>query len=292
MLLARGFARFWIAAINLTAAWPPRARAKLAKHVGNALWHLLRSRRRVALANLQACFPHWPQARRERVARACFQAIARGTLDHAVLWTGSRERIERMIEVEGAHHLTGPDHRPLIMVAPHFVGLDAGGLRINTLVRGVSIYARQSNAVWDAWLLKARKRFNDPVLIPRGSDMRSAVRAMKEGLPFYYLPDMDNGPRASIFVPFFGVPAATLPMVSRLARMTGAKVIMAVTQMNANGYTLHLSAPWEHFPGASVEEDTLRMNQAIEQWVEHFPEQYLWTHRRFKTRPPGATSIY
>lgn len=292
MWLTRGFARLWIAAINLTATWSPQARARVAQLVGRLLWRVVRSRRRVALANLRACFPHWPQARTERVARACFQAIARGTLDHAVLWTGSRERIERMIQVEGAEHLLSTHNRPLIMVAPHFVGLDAGGLRINTLVRGVSIYARQSNAVWDAWLLKARQRFNDPVLLPRGSDLRGAVRALKAGLPFYYLPDMDNGPQASMFVPFFGVPAATLPMVSRLARMTGAKVIMAVTQMTANGYTLHLSAPWEDFPGPSIEADTLRMNQEIERWVERFPEQYLWTHRRFKTQPPGAPSIY
>jgi KDO2-lipid IV(A) lauroyltransferase len=157
----------------------------------------------------------------------------------------------------------------------------------------VTIYARQSNPVWDQCLQKGRARFNEPVLIARrGSDLRTALRAMREGLPFYYLPDMDNGDQNSIFVPFFGQPAATLPMVSRLARSLGAKVVMAVTEQTAAGYVLHIEAPWRDFPGSSVEADTLRMNREIERWVRRMPDQYLWTHRRFKTRPPGATALY
>ncbi len=286
------FARLWIALINTTARWSVTARARLARTLAAVLWWVARSRRHVALANLRACFPQWTEAERERVARACFCNIARSVLDHAVLWQGTRTDVETLVRVQGTPHLLNPELRPLIMVAPHFVGLDAGGLRVNTLVRGASIYARQSNAVWDAWLLKARQRFNNPVLLARGADMRGVVRALKEGLPLYYLPDMDNGPHASLFVPFFGVSAATVPMVSRLARMLNAKVIMAVTEMTAEGYVLHLTAPWEHFPGASIEDDTARMNREIEHWVQRLPEQYLWTHRRFKTRPQGEASVY
>jgi KDO2-lipid IV(A) lauroyltransferase len=115
---------------------------------------------------------------------------------------------------------------------------------------------------------------------------------MKDGLPLYYLPDTDLGETNSLFVPFFGVPAATIPMVSRLARLIDAKVVMAVTEMTADGYLLHLEAPWRDFPGASIEADTERMNREIERWVLRLPDQYLWTHKRFKTRPPGAPSIY
>ncbi len=181
----------------------------------------------------------------------------------------------------------------MILLAPHFVGLDAGGVRSNTLVRGASIYSKQKNPVWDAWLLKARQRFSDPVLLPRqGLDMRSVVRTVRSGLPLYYLPDMDLGPTNSIFVPFFGVPTATIPMVSRIARMTGAKVIVAVTEMTDDGYILHIEPPWENFPGESVEDDTARMNREIERWVLRMPTQYFWTHKRFKTRPEGEPSIY
>ncbi len=290
--MAGFFARVWIALINLTAHWSVAARARLARRIGAVLWRVAGSRRRVALANLRACFPQWSEEQRVHIARACFCNVVRSVLDHAVLWKGSRAQVEALVQVQGLERLMNPEHRPLIMVAPHFVGLDAGGLRINTLVRGVSIYARQSNAVWDAWLLKARQRFNEPVLLARGTEMRSAIRAIKDGLPFYYLPDMDNGAQASIFVPFFGVSAATVPMVSRLARLTGAQVIMAVTEMTDAGYVMHLTAPWENFPGTSIEEDTARMNREIEHWVQRFPEQYLWTHRRFKTQPAGEPSVY
>jgi KDO2-lipid IV(A) lauroyltransferase len=198
------------------------------------------------------------------------------------------------VRVDGGEHLGDPANRPLIMLAPHFVGLDAGGTRLNTLVRGVSIYAQQSNPDWDEQLLQGRRRFSDPLLIPRrgAAELKLVLRALKDSLPLYYLPDMDLGETNSIFVPFFGVPAATIPMVSRLARVVGAKVVMAVTELTDDGYVLHIEPPWEGFPGASIEDDTARMNREIERWVRRLPDQYLWTHQRFKTRPPGAPSFY
>lgn len=230
---------------------------------------------------------------RRHIGRQCFRNLARSALDHAVLWDADRATIKRYIRVEGAEHLLSPANRPLILIAPHFVGLDAGGIRVSAEVRGISIYSRQKNRVWDAWLLKGRQRFNDPVLVARqGADMRSVIRAVKGGLPLYYLPDMDLGETNSIFVPFFGVPAATIPMVSRIARVTGARVMMAVTEMTDDGYVLHFEAPWEEFPGASVEDDTVRMSRELERWVLRMPAQYLWTHKRFKTRPAGVPSVY
>jgi KDO2-lipid IV(A) lauroyltransferase len=287
-------ARFWIVVVNSTAGWSVAARARLGRAIGELLWFLIRPRRRVTLANLRACFPQMPEQERRALGRRLFRNIARSVLDHSVLWRGSREAVEQLVRVTGVENLSNPAHRPLILLAPHFAGLDAGGLRINTLVRGVSIYARQSNAVWDEHLLLGRRRFNDPVLIPRrgAADLKAVLRAMKEGLPLYYLPDMDLGAEQSIFVPFFGVQAATIPMVSRLARLTGAKVVMAVTEMTDEGYVLHLESPWVGFPGASVEEDTARMNLEVERWARRLPDQYLWTHKRFKTRPPGAPAIY
>lgn len=282
-----------IACVNGTASWSPAGRQRLAARLGDLGWRLVASRRRVTLANLRACFPELAGAERERIGRSLFRNLARATIDHSVLWKGSREAVESFVRVEGAERLLDTRLRPLIMVAPHFVGLDAGGVRINTLLRGVSIYARQSNPVWDKWLMHGRTRFNEPVLIARrGADLRAAVRAMKDGLPFYYLPDIDPGPENSIFAPFMGVEAATLPMLPRLAKMTGAKVLLTVTEQTAEGYVLHVEEPWPDFPGPSVEEDAARMNREIERWVRRLPDQYLWTHRRFKTRPPGAAAVY
>lgn len=286
-------ARLWIWFINTTAHWSQRARTRLGAVLGDLLWWVVVPRRRVTLANLRACFPELPQEERRRIARRCFRNLARGVLDHSVLWLRGREDVERYVQVVGIEHLTAAANRPLIMIAPHFAGLDAGGSRINTIVRGASIYSTLKNTAWNDWVLRGRQRFSDPLLFARqGLDMRSVLRAVRDGYPLYYLPDMDLGATNSIFVPFFGVQAATIPMVSRIARMTGAKVVMTVTEMTDDGYVLHVEPPWADFPGASVEEDTLRMNREIERWVRRMPDQYLWTHKRFKTRPPGSPSIY
>jgi Kdo2-lipid IVA lauroyltransferase/acyltransferase len=292
--VTESLARLWIALINATARWSTAARARLAGVLGNLLWLLVAPRRRITLVNLRACFPRMTEDERRALGRRLFRNIARSVLDRSVLSRGSREAIEQLVRVEGVEHLNDPANRPVILLAPHFVGLDAGGTRMNLLVRGVSIYARQSNAVWDAWLLSGRERFNDPMLIPRrgAAELKTVIRAMKDGLPFYYLPDMDLGASNSIFVPFFGVAAATIPIVSKLARLIGAKVVMAVTEMTDDGYVVHVEAPWRGFPGASVEEDTARMNREIERWVLRMPDQYLWTHRRFKTRAEGAPPVY
>jgi len=283
-------ANLGVTLINQTRTWPQRRRTRVAHFLADLVWWLAWPRRHVTLVNLRACFPQMSDVERKRIGRWTYRALARAALDHSVLWNADREAIERYIRVEGAEHL---DNRPAIVIAPHFVGLNAGGVRLNTMVRGASIYSRQKNPVWDEWLLKARQRFSDPVLLPRqGLDMRNVVRTVKSGLPLYYLPDMDLGPVNSIFVPFFGVSAATIPMVSRLARLADAKVLMAVTEMTDEGYIVHIEAPWQDFPGASVEEDTARMNREIEQWVLRMPTQYFWTHKRFKTRPDGESSLY
>jgi Kdo2-lipid IVA lauroyltransferase/acyltransferase len=282
-----------IAVINRTARWPAWGRRWLARLIGYLGWSAVGSRRRVTLANLRACFPDLDEAARRQLGRAVFRNFVRATIDHSVLWKGSRQDVERLVRLEGLKRLTELGNGPVIMLAPHFVGLDAGAVRLTTEISAVSIYARQSNPVWDRWLAHGRSRFMPQRLIARrGWDLRAVVRAMRDGLPFYYLPDIDGGASNSIFAPFMGVSAATLPMVSRLARMIGARVMMMVTEQTPDGYVLHVEPPWDNFPGASVEEDTERMNREIERWVRRLPDQYLWTHRRFKTRPPGAPSIY
>jgi len=291
--LAHGPSRALIRAIESTADWRVASRMRLAHLVGGLLWRAARARRQVALTNLRLCFPELAEIERRRIARANFDWVARALLDHAVLARGARDEVARLVRVVGLEHLLAPYNRPLLMIAPHFAGLNAGGVRINTELRGVSIYARQRSVAWDQWLLAIRSRFHAPQLIAReGFDLRAAIRAMKDGLPFYYLPDQDYGRQSSIFVPFFGVPAATIPMVSRLARMTDAKVVLTVTEMTDDGYVLHVEPPWLDFPTDSVEADTVRVTREIERWVQRMPAQYLWAHKRFKTRPPGAAPVY
>ena len=159
-------------------------------------------------------------------------------------------------------------------------------------VVGCTVYSNQKNPVFNKLLYDGRKRFNDIFLLSRQEGMRKIVKSMKEGHPFYYLPDMDFGPKDSIFVPFFGISAATIPGVARLVRLTGAKVVPCITRQVSDGYEVEVMPAWEGFPGESIEADTEFVNRFIESQVLRMPEQYFWLHKRFKTRPPGEQRYY
>jgi KDO2-lipid IV(A) lauroyltransferase len=180
------------------------------------------------------------------------------------------------------------------MLTPHFVGIDAGGARIAMIFDSLSVYSKQKNKIFDEIILRGRKRFGDQILLSRQDGMLSTIRAMRRGRPFYYLPDMDFGRRNSIFVPFFGVAAATVTGLSRLARVANAKIVPVTTRIlpGAGGYHVKIGDPWDDFPGIDVETDTRRMNLAIEDAIRPMPEQYYWVHRRFKTRPAGEARYY
>ena len=268
----------------------------LLRALGGGLGRLLylcgRERREVALINLRLCFPEKSELERELIAKAHFVAFAQAVLDRTLGWWASRERLERIIRIHGVDNLTDPEGRPVIMLSPHFVGLDAGGTVVSMHVIGCSVFSRQKNPVLDKLLYDGRMRFNDVILLSRQDGMRKIVKALKEGHPFYYLPDMDFGPKESIFVPFFGVQAATIPALSRLVRLTGARVVPIITRQVPDGYEVEVMPPWEGFPGESVEADTESMNRFIESQVLRMPEQYFWLHKRFKTRPFGEQRFY
>lgn len=268
--------------------------AKLGEWVGMLLFVLGRERREVARTNLRLCFPQWNEDKRETILRKHFRAFGRNLLEHGILWWSSRERIEKLVRIEGLENWQAVRKQPVIWLAPHFVGLDMGGVRITSEFRLVSMYSQQKNSLVNGLLLHGRTRFGTAILVSRQEGVRPIINALREGVPFYYLPDMDFGPRDSLFVPFFGVLAATIPGLSRLARITRAKVVPCVTRQlpGAAGYVLRFYPAWEDFPGDSVEADTRRMNAFIEERVLEIPEQYFWLHKRFKTRPPGEPKPY
>ena len=286
--------RVALALVWLLHFLPLAVLAPIGRGLGILLYFLIHERRKVALTNLGLCFPQWSAAERRRAARAHFQAFGRAVLEHGLLWWSSKERIQRLVRVEGLEHWQAVAHQPVIWLAPHFVGLDMGGSRIITEWRGCSVYSHQKDPAFDQVLLRGRTRFVEPVLFSRQDGIRPIVRAMRKRLPFYYLPDMDFGERDSIFVPFFGVATATITGLSRLAALAGAVVVPAVTRQlpGAGGYVLTFYPAWTDFPGKSVEEDTRRMNAFIEERVREMPEQYYWLHKRFKTRPPGEPKFY
>ncbi|NMG53410.1 lysophospholipid acyltransferase family protein [Aromatoleum aromaticum] len=270
--------------------------AFLGQAVGEVLYRLARSRRHIVAVNLGLCFPELDDAARRRLARAHFRAVGRSLLERGLLWWGSQRRLMNLIRLDGAERVRAllDEGRPVILLAPHFVGLDTGGSRVAMDFDSVSIYAQQNNPVFDRWLFHGRSRFGDQRLLSRQDGVRGTVKAMKAGRPFYYLPDMDYGRKDAVFVPFFGVPAATITGLSRLARLAGAAVVPCVTRMlpGGRGYVVEFGEPWQDFPTTDAEADTAAMNRWIESVVRTMPEQYYWVHRRFKTRPPGEARPY
>lgn len=256
------------------------------------LLHLLGAeRRRVTRSNLRLCFPAMDEARRHALARRHFVAFGQAFFDRALLWHASPQRLRRLIRVEGWENLPD-DGIPTLVLAPHFVGLDAGWTALTLERPMLSVYAQQKNPHFNAALYAGRLRFNDPHLLSRQDGMRKVVKALSAGRPFYYLPDMDFGPRDAIFVPFFGVPAATITGVARLAALGRARVVPCISELTPSGYTVRLLPAWQDYPGGDLEADTRRVNAFIESQAAALPAQYFWLHKRFKTRPPGEARFY
>jgi Kdo2-lipid IVA lauroyltransferase/acyltransferase len=249
-------------------------------------------RRKVTRTNLALCFPEKSVAERKLLAKALFKNLGGAFMQASVLWWSPPARITELCDLKGREHVDALKGQPVILLSPHFCGLDIGGARVGYEWQLVSMYSEQKNQVFDRLLLGGRKRFGNPHLVTRSQGLRSVVKYLKQGFPFLYLPDMDFGPRDSVFVPFFGVPTATITALTRLCQMTGAKVIPSITKRVDGKYQTTLYPAWDNFPGASLEDDAARMNQFIEDRVREAPEQYFFVHKRFKTRPPGEPPLY
>jgi len=228
------------------------------------------------------------------LARAHFRVFCRSVLEHALLWWSRRARIEHLVRIEGLEHLRALRGAPVILFVPHFVGLDAACTRLCCELDMVGMYANQKNPLLGKLLWRGRNRFGNQKAISRQEGVRALIAGMREGRPLYYLPDQDYGPRDALFVPFFGVPAATVPGLSRIAEITGAKVLPCVVRIlpGGAGYRVTIEAPWSDFPTGDTLADTRRMNEYIERKVLEMPAQYLWMHKRFKTRPAGEARFY
>lgn len=271
--------------------------APLGRGLGALLFRFAKKRRHIVRINLALCFPELDATARAELARRHFAALGRSMLERSLFWWASRERLNAVIEVTGEEKVRAllAAGRPVMLLAPHFVGLDAGGVAATMRFDIVSIYSRQSDPVFDRLLLAGRSRFGNQHLLSRSDGPRATVKAMKSGRPFYYLPDMDFRRKSDgVFAPFFGVPAWTITGLSRLSRLAGAAVVPCVTRMlpGSAGYRVELGDPWENFPSDDAEADTRRMNVWLESVVRTMPEQYYWVHRRFKTRPEGEASPY
>jgi Kdo2-lipid IVA lauroyltransferase/acyltransferase len=261
--------------------------------LGWLLYAVVGRRRRIAEINVRLCFPHWSEAQRRQAVRQHFVLFAQAWLDRGWLWEGRPELVRRRLRLQGAVHELD-SRQPTLLFAPHFVGMDAGwiGLTAHVQRRFCGLYARQRNPVMDHWMAEGRRRFGEPHIVAKNAGLKALVSALRAGEPLYLLPDMDYGPRDSVFVPFYGVTAATIPSLSRFARMGGARVLPILSRLTPEGYDITVLPPWQDFPSEDVLADTARMNQHLQSWIDELPAQYYWVHKRFKTRPAGEAPYY
>lgn len=267
----------------------------LGKIIGLLLYVCFSSSRKVAMINLTLCFPKLSQKSKQQLILRHFQYIGSFILEYGRLWFSSKNRLKKWIRVEGYEHfLAAQKDHAVILFAPHFIGLDIGGFRhgIDHPINGAVVYSRQKNPLLERLIMKGRSRFGDPIFLAKQDGIRPIIRALRQKMVLYYLPDQDFGHKNSRFIPFFDVPTATTDALSRLASATNAKIVPMVTKRDSNGYVVRYYPAWENFPSEDIDQDTRRMNAFIEERVLEMPEQYLWLYKRFKTRPTGEKSIY
>jgi len=293
--------RYWatwigVGVLRVLSILPLPVTHGLGNIVGDLIHGLHKPRRHIALRNIERCFPELPAQEHKRLVRQQFCEVTKSTLSIGLNWWASKTCLNKLITLKNEHYYKEAlaTDKNIILLAPHFVALEIGGIFLSAQTPVVSMYQHTRNKLIDELVRRGRARFG-AVLVERKAEMLSLVRHTRQGKPFYYLPDQDPGrQKGGVFAPFFNIQTATFPMLSRFAHMAKAVVIPCATKQLAQGrgYEIIFSPPLENFPSNDELADTESMNKAIEQMVRAMPEQYFWVHKRFKTRPEGETDFY
>jgi KDO2-lipid IV(A) lauroyltransferase len=284
--------RYWptwlgLGLMRLIALLPWPLQIRFGSALGRLLYHLIPSRRRVADTNLSHCFPEMPKKQRRRLVRDNFRATAISIFEGGMSWWGDERRLNPLYRIEGLEHLEAAraEGRGVILLGGHYTTLEISGRFLATHVEGLQpIYKPATNPLFEAVMANSRKRLFDDLL--NSADMRTIIRNLKKGKVVWYAPDQDFGRKRSVFAPFFGVATATLTTTARMARLSRAPVVPYTSERLADGsFIIRLQPALENFPCGDDLEDASRINRIIEEQVRRVPEQYLWVHKRFKTRP-------
>jgi Kdo2-lipid IVA lauroyltransferase/acyltransferase len=293
-LIADAFSHLGILFMRAIAHLPLGIVRAMGTALGAFLYAVVVPRRRIALRNLELCFPSWTAKQRRGVVWQHFILFAQAWLDRSWLWHAPPEVVRKRLSLTGeVHAIDGV--APVILFVPHFLGLDAGVTALTLLTKRtiMGVYTRQSNAVVDKWVFEGRHRFaSDSRALHRSEGVRDMIAAVRGGAAMYLLPDMNFGTEDSIFVPFYGVQAATIPSLPRFARLCRAKVVPLVTKLTGTGYEVRLLPAWDDYPTQDITADTALMNKRLEGYIDAMPAQYYWVHKRFKSRPPGEPPAY
>ena len=279
--------------LRLLCALPYGVVARLGESLGSLLYKIPSKRKHIVHTNLRLCFPQKSEAERERLALSTFRHVIRSYFERGIQWYGSAEKLSALVELESDIQLQDAYEQPTIFMGFHFAAIEAGCMYYSILHPVASLYTPMSDQAMDSIALTQRTRFGTE-MIPRGSSARNTLRILRTGKPIMLAADMDFGLRDSVFAPFFGIQACTLTAVSRLAQLSGARVVPFITEVKPgySGYKLRIFEALEGYPSGDAAADALTMNQFLEKQIERLPEQYYWVHRRFKRRPEGEESVY
>ncbi|MDS4039956.1 MAG: LpxL/LpxP family Kdo(2)-lipid IV(A) lauroyl/palmitoleoyl acyltransferase [Candidatus Competibacter sp.] len=292
--------RYWPVWLGLVlmkcmAALPFRWQLAVGGQMGRLLGKIARRRRRIAAINLELCFPEWSPAERNTLLEQHFAALGIGLFETAMAWWAPDEKLRGLARVEGAEHLERAlaGGKGVILLTGHFTTLELGARFITWHQSFHAMYRSHKNPLYEIVMRRERERRSRFPPLPH-EDLRGLLRAFRKGRAVWYAPDQNHGRRNSVFVPFFGIPACTITATSRLAALSGAAVVPYFPRRLAGtaGYEVVILPALEHFPGGDVTADTCRINELLEHYVRRAPDQYLWVHRRFKTRPLGSPSVY
>lgn len=268
---------------------------QFARLIGWTLHLLALKRKKIVRRNLALCLPEYPIQKLRQVEKQFFENFSIALIDLFWLWSKPEDEIIRRVKLVGVEHLESVvqnSNKPVILFAPHFLGIDAGGTRLQIDYPLACLYSNQSIPEVDRWIMQGRARFGQATLISRREGIGKLARLLKQGAMIHFSPDMDFGPRGSVFAPFFGQPTATPNSIDRLSKLSGATIVPMVTRITVSGYETRFYPGWTP---REEDDDILgatRLNRFIEARIREDPAQYLWSHKRFKTRPPGLASLY
>ncbi len=264
----------------------------IGRAIGHVAYLAARPRRRITEINLRLCFPDLDEDERTDLVRRTFLSVGMLAMEMAFAWFRPIEVLARRTEIHGLDALreAQSEGRGVLLVGGHYLTLDLGAALLSTQVELDAVYRRNNNAVIERLMVEGRERFCGRVI--ERNDIRHAIRCLRESRLLWYAPDQDYGIKHSVFAPFFGQTAATIA-TSRLVRLTGARpILFSHFRDPAQGtWSLHLQ-PIDDYPTGDDEADAGHLNSLIEAEIRKHPDQYLWLHRRFKTRPKGVPSPY
>jgi len=283
-----------IGLLRLASLLPLRVELWLGRQLGRLIYIVTGSRKRIVDRNLARCFPEKPLAERNRIKSACYQNIGISLIEMAMCWWWPEDKLEAIVEIEGREHLDAvlASGRGAILLTGHFTSLEIGARLLALFMPVQVMYRTQRNELFDRYLYTRRSSYFVNTVSRKNT--RQLIKGLKNRIPTWYAPDQDFKRERNVFAPFMGIPTATITASSRLAQSSGAAMLPYYPQRkpDGSGYLLRIDPPLENFPSGDDLEDATAINQSIEKYARLNPENYMWIHQRFKTRPPGEAPFY